>query len=296
MRTRGEKKARWEALFGNLSRVKDIVWPAYEAAFVPVIGGAIHFTKKPHVKVLVVGGGRGNNSKRLAPAVRKWLQAKGQNVKLEIVETDIAPEISKAAGVKSIANMAQLPFRASSFDFVVSESAVHQAQPKDLSNVVSEFKRVLKSDGIVIHLQENTPDHTVWAPVESRCAGVGRAILHSETLNPGEQSTFLRVSEAAHENLRRSLRLAAIDNELRPADFKITGTARFPITHKLPHLPGGLDPSSGNVLFVNYGAAVVLKDPKVRKGEREITFSAPVHFMSKSLSTRDLIAHIEAHR
>lgn len=290
MNDKEAEQRHWEQLYRGLLKVKEFIYPAYEAAIAPIISGTVHFQNRPTVKILVIGGGEGNFSKRLLPTIRRMLKERGSTTRIEVVESDLTRAIKKAQGTRVLADMTRLPFKEGSFDLVVGESVIHNMHPDTIGNAIKEIKRVLKNGGSFVHVQDHFPDPTVWGDLSVRSHfQKGHPMVTKDQTNLAH---FAPAALTAHKNLMEHLRRYARAEGMSQTTLEIRGSQSVSRKREVP-IFGGIDLSGENAFHYNKGLLSSKKDTSIPKDERQLHYTGLVTITTKGKRVSDLVEHLQ---
>ncbi len=110
-------------------------------------------------KVLDCGCGTGRHAIALAKALPKGGHLAGIDIYNTVITINLLETVKRNARIESVNNITdfkhgsitEIPFKDNSFDIISVQSVLHEIhKPQDLQRALSEIKRVLKKDGLLI--------------------------------------------------------------------------------------------------------------------------------------------------
>lgn len=204
------QECRWTQIYGEQNRMREIIAPAYTKGVAPFVAGVIAAHNAPKTRVLVIGGGNGAFSRRLLPKVEQILERHGVSTQIDVIETDISGVVRHAPGKRVVADAHNLPFKNRSFDVVIGESMLHQAN--NVPRTTEEVSRVLSPLGFFIHVQDAIPDPRDYVSREQMiAAGIppGASEIRLADINPRAYGAIVK---AAHIGLLQKAHVSAKNN------------------------------------------------------------------------------------
>ena len=272
---------KWERMYRPHVAIRQFFKEPYIKAVAPTIAGAVDFTGKSEVKLLVIGGGEGRFSKDLLLEVKKLLKKKKRNVKITVVESDVADAIRNAPGHKVRADINALPFADESFDLIIGESMIHQGGPQAIPLAVSQIQRILTQKGAFIHIADFMPDPRDW--VTEKISGQ-RSIFDStkvtHNLTADNLDSYSAISKLAHLNVLgflakhyQAVGLLSMAAEIH-ADVRVNATLKRKI--------GDVDVSRFNSIKFENGIILHSNEKGITRGMKKLNYSGFLSLASKS--------------
>ncbi len=298
---------QWNYKYTPLEAIRKRMGRAYEEAITPFFAGAVHFTQKPFVRILIVGGGKGHFSRDMLPAIKRELAEKARKSgthpqKMEVFETDLVPEaVARAPGNNSkpnrlvrklAADIHAIPFSDGRFDLVFGESIIHQGGNNNLEARIKEIKRVMNDKGIFIHIQDNVPftEESV-TPDQAKKAGFTLQAIN-KGMTPEQNKSLIELADSAHNILIQKTHAAAKANNLSFALGKVQGEVMEPSSRPFK-LPNGNSFTEFNSIQHNYGIFIPENDSGISNKERRLKYSGFVKIITKLPSVRGFLNHLE---
>ncbi len=104
----------------------------------------IDYIKNIDTKILDLGCGNGNISKRLKELGKKVIAVDSSNIALDIVKEKLKVE------VLNIDMRNKLPFKNEKFELVIADLSLHYFSEEDTFKILREIKRILKKSGVLM--------------------------------------------------------------------------------------------------------------------------------------------------
>lgn len=288
----GDDLSKWNALYSHHEGIRDFFKEPYVGAIAPIVASAIDLTKKPEVRVLVIGGGTGRFSRDLLPKIQEILKKKRLRVKLMVIESDITEAVRAAPSKnKVIADIHALPFKDKSFDIVIGESMIHQGEPAQVDTRAREIARVLSDQGSFIHTGDFIPDPNDWLSDEIRAKlGLrGRSLAYTIDSDKARDNMDV-LSKAVHIELFSKLLPHYRANGLNTLFAEVTHRSLVDSSLKRQLL--GSDATANNSITFEKGIINTSRVRNIHKRKKELVYSGYLQIASR-LKAAEIVKHSE---